>query len=435
MAILEDMERFDCLIIGSGPAGLGAALELSARKPKMRILMLDKGKTSSGGLRNDCKMNFTWPIGFPQEVWTESEALSYLGRVEDYLKPSIMEKQNLESYEKRAERVGARLLRVRQAHYGTDGGLELIHSLCAELESRGVKISLEEEALAVDSQARILKTDKRELSYENLIVAPGRGGFSFLQRLMDEEGISYVDNVIDIGIRVETRLERYPIVKDYYDPKILFPEKVRSFCTNSGFAQVVQEKYRSSEGKDYYSVNGHAFSTKRSPNGLVNFALLKSITLTEPVISGHRFAEMLGSQAAFIGGGHPIMQRVGDFRLGKRSTRDSFSGDLYDFEPTLASACPGDLSLAMPAKVLRAIWKALKSLDAIVPGILHPSTIMYYPELKLYANRPTYIDASFACKPGLYLAGDGAGTSRGISAAWASGLRVADGILGGMGST
>jgi uncharacterized protein len=65
-----------------------------------------------------------------------------------------------------------------------------------------------------------------------------------------------------------------------------------------------------------------------------------------------------------------------------------------------------------------------------VPGVLHPSTIMYYPEIKTYANRPDYQDAeAFRALPGLYLAGDGAGTSRGITAAWASGIRVAGSLL------
>ena len=108
------------------------------------------------------------------------------------------------------------------------------------------------------------------------------------------------------------------------------------------------------------------------------------------------------------------MQRVGDFRLGKRSSRDGFDGDLYDFEPTLPSATPGDIGLCVPAKIMRAIWDAMKLLDTIVPGLLHPSTIMYYPEIKLYALRPVFSDEHFAVRPGLYLVGDGAGTSRGF---------------------
>ena len=125
---------------------------------------------------------------------------------------------------------------------------------------------------------------------------------------------------------------------------------------------------------------------------------------------------------------------VGDFRLGRRSIRNAFTGDLYDFAPTLPSCTPGDLGLAVPAKVMRALWNALKSLDTIVPGVLHPSTVLYYPEIKTYANKPVFADpACFRAAPGLYLAGDGAGTSRGITAAWASGMRVADGMLGELG--
>jgi uncharacterized FAD-dependent dehydrogenase len=71
----------------------------------------------------------------------------------------------------------------------------------------------------------------------------------------------------------------------------------------------------------------------------------------------------------------------------------------------------------------------MKLLDTVVPGLLHPSTIMYYPEIKLYANRPLFADAFFQVLDGIYMIGDGAGTSRGITAAWASGLRAADGIL------
>jgi uncharacterized FAD-dependent dehydrogenase len=157
--------------------------------------------------------------------------------------------------------------------------------------------------------------------------------------------------------------------------------------------------------------------------------MLKTIRFTEPLASGQEFAENLGLQAMLMGGGHPIMQRVGDFRLGKRSNRESFSGDLYDFEPTLPSCTPGDISLSMPAKIMRGIWKSMKYLDTVIPGILHPSTIMYYPEIKLYANKPVFMDEHFQVRPGIFFAGDGAGTSRGITAAWASGIRAAEGMV------
>jgi uncharacterized protein len=324
------MECFDCVIVGTGPAGLGAAFALTDSRPGLSVLMIEKEKVSTGGLRNDCKMNFSYPIGFPRDVWEKDEAERYLEKLIDRLKPDIMEKYNLDVYRNRAEKIGAQLLYIRQAHLGTDGGIRLIRALMQELREREVAVSLEEKVLSVDGVRKVLTTDRREIGYKNLVVAPGRGGFSFLQDLMNHLGISFTDNSIDVGIRVETKEERYPVVRDYYDPKFLFPESVRTFCTNSGSAHVVQEKYQTSDGVPYYSINGHAYSGTSTRNSLVNFAVLRSVTLTEPLASGQRFAEMLGIQAMLIGGGHPIMQRVGDFRLGKRSTREHFSDDLYD---------------------------------------------------------------------------------------------------------
>lgn len=423
------MTNWDCVIIGSGPAGLGAAFSLTDARPDLKILIIDKEKFSTGGLRNDCKMNFTFPIGFPLDYWTNDRADYYLEKVKEILSPPHMDKFNLDIYQKRAENLHTQLLSVTQSHLGTDGGLRLIKELTARLESRGVEFSLGEEAVSVDEEKKILTTNQTERRYKILIVSPGRKGFNFLQNIMNDLDIPYVDNIVDIGIRVETQLELYPIVKDYYDPKFMFPGKVRTFCTNSRAAYVVQEKYTTSRGDNYYSVNGHAWSDPGKENNLVNFAMLRTLKLTRPVASGQKFAEILGLQANLCGGGRPIMQRVGDFRLGKRSRRETFNNDLYNFKPTLSGCTPGDISLVMPNKILRSIWKSMKTLDTITPGILHPSTIMYYPEIKMYANKPEFKDEYFQAKKDLYLIGDGAGTSRGITGAWASGIRAAEGII------
>jgi hypothetical protein len=417
---------YDVIIVGTGPAGLGAAFHLTDVSPALSILMVDREKICSGGLLNDCKQNYTYPIGFVARNWTREEAERLLPQVEKHLQPVIKEKQNLEVYRRRAERIGVTLVDIRQAHVGTDRSLALIRRLLDELESRGVRFALEREVTDVfddSSGPGVVIAGTETVRGGKVIVAPGRKGFGFLQQVMERMGIDFIDNVVDVGIRLEMTANNYPIVNDYYDPKFLFPDGVRTFCTNSGHARVVLERYQG-----FNLVNGHALSEDHAGNGLVNFALLKTIGLKDPVRSGQQMAVFLGRLANEIGGGKPLMQRVGDFRMGKRSTAETFNEDLYSFPPS----CPvtaGDLGLAVPANIMRTIWAAMKKLDTIVPGILHPSTIMYYPEIKMYANKPAFVDGHFRVSGNVYMVGDGAGTSRGITGAWASGIRAAEGIL------
>jgi uncharacterized FAD-dependent dehydrogenase len=70
----------------------------------------------------------------------------------------------------------------------------------------------------------------------------------------------------------------------------------------------------------------------------------------------------------------------------------------------------------------------MKKLDSICYGVMSPENILFYPEIKKYMNKPKFIDNNFQAKENLYILGD-IGTSRGVSAAMASGLRTGDGIL------
>ncbi|MGA7829012.1 MAG: FAD-dependent oxidoreductase, partial [Geobacteraceae bacterium] len=78
---------YDIIIIGSGPAGLGAAFHLSETDPELSILLIDREKICSGGLLNDCKQNYTYPIGFVVENWTREEAERLLPQVEKHFQP------------------------------------------------------------------------------------------------------------------------------------------------------------------------------------------------------------------------------------------------------------------------------------------------------------------------------------------------------------
>src|SRR5512144_496783 len=140
---------YDIIIVVTGPAGLGAAFHLAGLPPSLSILMVDREKVCSGGLLNDCKQNYTFPIGFAADAWTREEAERLLPEVEQRLQPAIMEKQNIEVYRRRAERLGVTLLDIRQAHVGTDRSRALIRRLLDELKRRGVQFLLQKEVIDV----------------------------------------------------------------------------------------------------------------------------------------------------------------------------------------------------------------------------------------------------------------------------------------------
>lgn len=417
-------KKFNVIIVGSGPSGLGAAFHLIENNKDLSILIIDKSYRSSGGLFNDCKLNFTYDIGMPKDVWTKDEADPLIEIAERHLQPIYCEQKNIDIYEKRANKLGVELIRIKQSHVGTDKSPILIDRLVNELKSNGVNFELGVTIKNIVYEEKKIISDKgKEYFFEKLLLAPGRCAFKWLQECMDSLNVSYVDNIVDIGIRIEAKEENYSIVKDYYDPKFKFTNDTRTFCTNSFNAHVVKEKY-----EKYKSVNGHAFSSEKGRNGLVNFALLKTVRLTDPVTSGQEFAGILGQAAMKLGGGKPIMQRVGDFMIGKRSKIETFNCDLYDFEPTL-KCNPGDLGVAVPYRIMLDLWKSLQTLNMITPNLLSPNSILYYPEIKCYANKPQFIDKNFQIKKDIWISGDSGGCSRGVVGAWISGIRAAIGIL------
>ena len=100
----------------------------------------------------------------------------------------------------------------------------------------------------------------------------------------------------------------------------------------------------------------------------------------------------------------------------------------FDFCAPTCDCTPGDVSLAFPARIMDNLWESLKTLDKIVPGILHPSTLIYAPEIKT-GNLKYVTDKQETTKERLFVAGDGAGQSRGIVGAAVSGITAARRIV------
>ena len=79
----------------------------------------------------------------------------------------------------------------------------------------------------------------------------------------------------------------------------------------------------------------------------------------------------------------------------------------------------------LPSRHLTSIVEALKAFDNLAPGLYSKNTLLYGVEVKFYASR-VEVDSRFMTDVGgLYAIGDGAGVTRGLMQASATGVAVA----------
>jgi uncharacterized FAD-dependent dehydrogenase len=113
--------------------------------------------------------------------------------------------------------------------------------------------------------------------------------------------------------------------------------------------------------------------------------------------------------------------------IGRRSTEERISRSIIT--PTLKTARPGDLSFVLPGRYLTDIKEMLKSLDKLAPGVYSNHTLLYGIEVKFYSSRLKLSKCLETEVKNLFTIGDGAGVSRGLVQASASGLIVANEII------
>ncbi len=324
---------------------------------------------------------------------------------------------------RRAAAAGIRFIPIPQRHIGSEYLPDVISSMRKKLEARGVKVLLNAKVESIGNGRAIINGAPMKTDY--ILAAPGRVGADWFAEQAKALGVKLTHVPIDIGVRVEVPAVVYePVVKVNRDPKFhiqtkTFDDFIRTFCTNAE-GYVMEERY-----DDHVGVNGQSLRDKKSKN--TNFAFLVHVGLTQPVTDTNSYGRSVASLATTIGGGRPLIQRMGDLRTGRRSTWERI--ERGHVTPTLKSVTPGDISMALPGRIVTDIIEGLESLDKVVPGVASDSTLLYAPEVKLYAMQITVDQNMETSVPNLFVAGDGAGLSRGIVTAAATGLLAARGII------
>jgi uncharacterized FAD-dependent dehydrogenase len=448
------------LIAGAGPAGLFAALELL--RSKTEVTVIDQGQDvprricplkskghclhchpchimcgiGGAGTYSDGLLNLHPLIGGDlsklagKDAWNliekvDSTFLKY-GAPKEAIEPSP---EDAEMLGRKAAAAGARFIAIRQRHMGSDKTPKIISAFKSDLQQHGVKFLLNcsiADLIVENSECKGVRlSNGQKILADKTLLAIGRIGAPFIEELVERYNIRARYGPLDIGVRVEVpSVIMDPITHINRDPKFhivthRYDDFLRTFCTNPrGF--VVKEEY-----PEFIATNGHSLISKQSEN--TNFAFLVRLELTEPVENTTAYGVSIAKLVTTIGGRKPVLQRLGDLHRGRRSTVNRIARN--SVKNTLVDVTPGDISMALPHRIVMDIIEGLEILDEIIPGVDADSTLLYAPEIKFYA-RELLINKRFQTNIyGLYAAGDGAGLSRGLVAAAATGILAGRGIL------
>jgi uncharacterized FAD-dependent dehydrogenase len=461
------MHDYDVIVVGAGPAGIFTALELRKLDKAARILMVDVGLNierrtcparklgrcvdckpcnimsgwAGAGAFSDGKLSLSEEVGGNLVDYMARDQVQELIRYTDgvYMDHGAPDRVHglndpkVDQIRYECSKYNIKLIPCPVRHMGTEHAFSVLHNMYKTLEGTQ-NFEFRERTSAQEvlvEDGRVAGVYLRDAAGATSLVrapyvvaAPGRGGAAWLSEVARSNNIQTLNNEVDIGVRVEVPNSVMDhLTKHLYEAKMVyyadtFENKVRTFCMNPG-GLVSEEHYQGGIAV----VNGHSYADERMHTDNTNFALLVSTRFTKPFNSPIEYGRYIAQLGNMLTGGGIMVQRLGDLLKGRRTDASRLAKSTT--EPTLKTAVAGDLSFVLPHRHLTSITEALRAFDNVAPGLYSGNTLLYGVEVKFYSSKLTVGPNFETALGGFYAIGDGAGVTRGLMQASATGVVVA----------
>lgn len=424
------------VVVGSGPCGLFAALELA--RCRIPVTLIERGKCveerradidrfASGGTL-DTESNVQFGEG---GAGTFSDGKLNTGTHDPRIKRVLKELVENGAPEE--------ILWEAKPHIGTDRLAVTVKQIRKRLLEMGVEIRFStrlEDVTVKNGKLCAIKINtacgEEELACTHLVLATGHSARDTFEMLL-ARGVEMRQKPFSIGARIEhlqadiNRIQYGSFASrlsaaDYkLHTRLADGRGIYTFCMCPGGYVVA-----AASEKERLVTNGMSLFARDGVNS--NAAILVGVDGrdfgSDDVLAGMRFQREIEERAYRAGGGdyRAVVQRLGDFLEGRESR------EAGKVKPTYRPGVVyGDIRACLPEYVTQSIRMAMTDFDRRMHGWIDPDAIFTAAETR--SSSPVQIvrgEDGQSNIEGIYPCGEGAGYAGGIMSAAVDGLRTAE---------